>query len=147
MFDASLVLVLRRHLVRPQSPPPLVGTQRLLRQFLQYNLRPGGQLLYSLRMFDGQEMWPKIRLTRNPPRPTLPLAFSLDPSLTSHAAVTCAPFNPKWPLEILNTLTLSEHFNQTRLVLMGEPLNPIAEELELFESMLDSLHDGFSGTS
>jgi hypothetical protein len=44
------------------------------------------------------------------------------------------------------TLILSQHFNLTRLTLMGEPLHPTPEELDLFESMLDSLHDGFSGT-
>jgi hypothetical protein len=29
---------------------------------------------------------------------------------------------------------------------LGEPLNPTPEEYELFESMIDSLHQGFSAT-
>ena len=116
------------------------GWQMLVRNM---DFRAGGQLLYSLRMPDGQEMWGKFvyREILPPDRLVFVTSFS-----DQEGAVTRAPFNPKWPLEILNILTLSEHFSQTRLVLMGEPVNPTAEELELFESMLDSLHEGFSGT-
>jgi uncharacterized protein YndB with AHSA1/START domain len=60
--------------------------------------------------------------------------------------VTRAPFNSRWPLEILNTLTLGEQFGLTTLTLLAAPLNPTPEEFQLFESMLDSLHQGFSGT-
>jgi uncharacterized protein YndB with AHSA1/START domain len=107
------------------------------------DLRPGGQLLYSLRMPDGQEMWGKFvyREILPPERLVFVNSFS-DPQ----GKLTRAPFNPKWPLEILNTLTLSQQFNLTRLVLLGEPLNPTPEEYELFESMIDSLHQGFSAT-
>jgi uncharacterized protein YndB with AHSA1/START domain len=107
------------------------------------DLRPGGQLLYNLRMPDGQEIWGKFvyREILPPDRLVFVTSFS-DPQ----GALTRAPFNPNWPLEILMTLTLSQQFNLTRLQLLGEPLNPTAEELNLFESMLDSLHDAFSGT-
>jgi uncharacterized protein YndB with AHSA1/START domain len=111
--------------------------------FCNMDLRPGGQLLYSLRMPDGQEMWGKFvyREILPPERLVFVNSFS-DPQ----GKLTRAPFNPKWPLEILNTLTLSQQFNLTRLVLLGEPLNPTPEEYELFESMIDSLHQGFSAT-
>ena len=142
MFDAPRELVFAawsdpNHLRRWWGPKGCtVG-------FCNMDFRPGGQLLYSLRMPDGQEMWGKFvyREILPPDRLVFVTSFS-----DQQGAVTRAPFNPKWPLEILNTLTLSEHFNQTRLVLMGEPVNPTAEELALFESMLDSLHEGFSGT-
>ena len=111
--------------------------------FCNMDLRPGGQLLYSLRMPDGQEMWGKFvyREILPPDRLVFVNSFS-DPQ----GNVTRAPFNSKWPLEILNTLTLGEQFNLTTLSLIGQPLNPTAEELELFESMLNSLHESFSGT-
>jgi hypothetical protein len=59
---------------------------------------------------------------------------------------TRAAFNAKWPLEVLNTLTLSEQFGLTRLTLLGVPLNATQEEWDVFENMLMSLHQGFSGT-
>ena len=142
MFDAPRELVFSlwsdpNHLRRWWGPKGCsVG-------FCNMDLRPGGQLLYSLRMPDGQETWGKFvyREILPPDRLVFVTSFS-DPQGT----ITRAPFNPKWPLEILNTLNLSQHFNLTRLTLMGEPLNPTAEELDLFESMRDSLHDAFSGT-
>ena len=142
MFDAPRELVFSlwsdpNHLRRWWGPKGCtVG-------FCNMDLRPGGQLLYNLRMPDGQEMWGKFvyREILPPERLVFVTSFS-DPQ----GAVTRAPFNAKYPLEVLNTLNLSEQFNLTRLVLMGEPLHPTAEESELFESMAPSLHDGFSGT-
>jgi uncharacterized protein YndB with AHSA1/START domain len=111
--------------------------------FCNMDLRPGGQLLYSLRMPDGQERWGKFvyREILPPDRLVFVDSFS-DPQ----GNTTRAPLNPKWPLEVLMTITLSQQFNLTRLQLLGEPLNPTAEELDLFESNRESLHDAFSGT-
>jgi len=94
-------------------------------------------------MPDGQEIWGKFvyREILPPERLVFVTSFS-DPQ----GGVARAPFNAKYPLEVLNTLTLSEQFDLTRLVLMGEALNPSAAESELFESMAPSLHDSFSGT-
>jgi uncharacterized protein YndB with AHSA1/START domain len=111
--------------------------------FCNMDLRPGGQLLYSLRTPDGNEMWGKFvyREILPPERIVFVNSFS-DPQ----GNVTRSPFNPQWPLEILNTLNLGEQFNLTTLTLMGRPLNPTEAELQLFDSMLDSLHQGFSAT-
>jgi uncharacterized protein YndB with AHSA1/START domain len=111
--------------------------------FCNMDLRPGGQLLYSLRMPDGQEVWGKFvyREILPPDRLVFVNSFS-DPQ----GNTTRAPFSPNWPLDVLMTLTLGEQFNLTTLSLIGKPLSPTADELALFESMLDSLHQGFSAT-
>jgi uncharacterized protein YndB with AHSA1/START domain len=111
--------------------------------FCNMDLRPGGQLLYSLRTAEGQEMWGKFvyREILPPDRLVFVNSFS-----DAQGNTTRAPFNADWPLEILNTLTLGEQFNLTTLSLIGKPLNPTPQELALFESMLPSLHEGFSGT-
>ena len=142
MFDAPRELVFSlwsdpNHLRRWWGPKGCsVG-------FCNMDLRPGGQLLYSLQTSDNQEMWGKFvyREVLPPERLVFVNSFS-DPQ----GNTTRAPFNPKWPLEVINTLTLSEQFALTRLVLMGEPLHATAEETELFESTIPTLHDAFSAT-
>lgn len=111
--------------------------------FCNMDFRPGGQLLYNLRKADGSEMWGKFvyREILPPERITFVNSFS-DPN----GAITRAAFNAKWPLEVLNTLTLSEQFGMTRVTLLGAPLNATEEEWDVFEAMLMSLHQGYSGT-
>src|ERR1700760_523744 len=108
--------------------------------FCNMDFRPGGQLLYSLQMPNGQEMWGKFvyREILAPDRLVFVNSFS-----DAQGNLTRAPFSAKWPLEVLMTLNLSQQFNLTRLNLMGEPVHPTAEESELFESMVPSLHEGF----
>src|SRR5262249_19009776 len=57
-----------------------------------------------------------------------------------------APFSPTWPLEILNTLTLSEHKGKTTLTIRAVPFNAAKEESETFEAGLDSMRQGFNGS-
>jgi hypothetical protein len=46
-----------------------------------------------------------------------------------------APFNPNWPLEILNIWTLADHDGKTTLTMWGEPINATEDELKTYESM------------
>jgi uncharacterized protein YndB with AHSA1/START domain len=107
------------------------------------DLRPGGSLLYSMQMPDGAEMWGKFvyREILAPERLVFVNSFS-DPD----GNLTRAPFAPTWPLEVLNTLTLSEQFGKTALTLLANPVSATEQERELFDSFFDSLHQGFSGT-
>jgi uncharacterized protein YndB with AHSA1/START domain len=60
--------------------------------------------------------------------------------------ITRAPFSSTWPLEVLNTLTLSEHEGKTTLTLRGGPINATEEERKTFEAGFDSMRQGFTGT-
>ncbi|MBX6396323.1 MAG: SRPBCC domain-containing protein [Alicyclobacillaceae bacterium] len=57
-----------------------------------------------------------------------------------------APFSPTWPLEILNTLTFTEHEGKTTLTMRGVPLSATEEELKTFEAAHDRIRKGFAGT-
>jgi uncharacterized protein YndB with AHSA1/START domain len=50
------------------------------------------------------------------------------------------------PLEVLNTLTLSEHQGKTTLTIRSVPFNATKEERETFEAGLDSMRQGFNGS-
>lgn len=57
-----------------------------------------------------------------------------------------APFAKEFPLEVLNTVLLSEHGNKTRLTLRSAPINATKEERAFFEGMFKSMEGGFGGT-
>jgi uncharacterized protein YndB with AHSA1/START domain len=56
------------------------------------------------------------------------------------------PWLDTWPLEVLNTLTLTEGGGKTRLALRGRPINATAEELASFAAGVDGMQKGFAGT-
>lgn len=60
--------------------------------------------------------------------------------------------SPTWPLEVLNTMTLSEHDGsehdgKTTLTMRGVPINATDEhERKTFEAAHGSMKHGFTGT-
>ncbi len=107
------------------------------------DVRPGGFFHYSMAMPDGSKWWGRFayREIVKPERIVFTNSFS-DPQ----SGVTRAPFSADWPLEILNVLTLTEDGNKTALRLEGRPVDPTDAERAMFESMFDSLNQGFGGT-
>jgi uncharacterized protein YndB with AHSA1/START domain len=55
------------------------------------------------------------------------------------------PMSPDWPLEILNTTTLTEEGGKTMLTLLSQPLNATALERTNFLAGHASMHGGFGG--
>jgi uncharacterized protein YndB with AHSA1/START domain len=63
--------------------------------------------------------------------------------------ITRAPFpqlGDKWPLEVLNIMTLTEDNGKTTLSQRGGPITSKADELAAFLGMFDSMRQGFGGT-
>lgn len=54
--------------------------------------------------------------------------------------------SPAYPLEVLNTLTLTEHLAGTRMTIMRYPIDVSEEERKTFEPGHKSIQQGFSGT-
>lgn len=57
-----------------------------------------------------------------------------------------APFSPIWPLEVKNTITLTENNGVTTLVISGHPINSTDTENQMFYSFFASMEQGFKGT-
>jgi len=57
-----------------------------------------------------------------------------------------APFSNDFPMEIKNTLTLSEHEGKTTVLLKGGPVNATEAEMNFFTNMFSSMQQGFGGT-
>jgi uncharacterized protein YndB with AHSA1/START domain len=108
--------------------------------------RPGGVFHYRMAAPNGHQMWGQFyyREIVRPERIVWVNTFS-DPD----GGLTRAPFGPSlatFPLEVLNTVTLSEQDGKTTLSLRSYPINATDVERATFEGMLDSMQQGYGGT-
>ncbi len=107
------------------------------------DLKLGGVFHYGMRAPTGQQMWGKFvyREIKAPERIVFTNSFS-----DENGGTVRAPFNPNWPLEVLNTITFTETGGKTVLAMTGSPFNATKAEHDAFESMRPSLDQGFKGT-
>ena len=107
------------------------------------DLRPGGIFHYCMRAPNGQEMWGKwvYREIVAPERLVTVVSF------TDEAGNPLRhPMSATWPLEVLNTMTLSEHDGKTTMTISGYPINATEEEYKTYDAGRGSMKQGFTGT-
>jgi len=107
------------------------------------DVRPGGLFLGSQKSPEGHEMWGKFVYREVTPPEKLVYVQSFS---DAEGNTVRAPFDPNWPLEIINILTLAEEDGKTVLTLQGGPLNPTEAERAAFERMRPMVSQGFGGT-
>lgn len=113
---------------------------------VKLDFKPGGMFHYAMQFKPGHDMWGRFiyREIAAPERLVFVNSFS-----DANGGITRAPhpqLGGKWPLEVLNTLTLTEQGGKTTLTLRGGPINATEEERRMFVSMFDSMRQGFGGT-
>ena len=109
----------------------------------ELDLRPGGTFHYQMRSPDGFEMWGKFAYHEIDPPQRIVFVTSFS---DRDGSITRAPFNPSWPLEVMNVLTLEEVNGKTKLTLAGGPINASEDELKVFREGVSSMQQGFGGT-
>jgi uncharacterized protein YndB with AHSA1/START domain len=107
------------------------------------DLRPGGVFHYSMRSPDGREMWGRWVFWEVVPPERLAFVVSFS---DERCGVTRHPFASDWPLEVLSTLTLTDHGGGTLLTMRGVPLNATVSERTTFEAGHDGMRKGWTGT-
>lgn len=107
------------------------------------DLRRGGRLHYCLRSRDGRETWGKLLYHEivAPERLVFIVSFS-----DEQGGTTRNPMSATWPLEVMNTMTLSEQKGRTTLTLTGLPHNASEVERHTFRKGHTSMRQGFKGT-
>jgi len=107
------------------------------------DFRPGGVFHYAMRSPDGHIMWGRFvyRELQVPERLVFVNSFA-----DVDGNIIRAPFSPTWPLEILNTLTLTEAAGKTTVTLRGGPINAAEEEWATFWDAQDTTRRGFAAT-
>jgi uncharacterized protein YndB with AHSA1/START domain len=113
---------------------------------IKLDFRPGGIFHYAMAFQPGHDMYGRFiyREIAAPERMVFINSFS-----DSEGGITRAPFpqfEGKWPLEVLNTMTLTEQGGKTTTSLRGGPINATEEERKIFAGMADSMRQGFGGT-
>ncbi|MDG0809086.1 SRPBCC family protein [Cohnella rhizosphaerae] len=105
--------------------------------------RPGGMFLGCQKSPDGMSMWGKFvyREVIKPEKLVFVQSFSDEQGNTIRA-----PFNPNWPLEIINILTFEEADGKTTVTFSGGPINASEEEMAAFNAMKPMVKQGFAGT-
>src|SRR3954469_22745411 len=123
-FDAPRELVWKAW-TEPERMTQWWGPKGFTMRTSKIDLRPGGVYHYGMRSPEGFEMWGKLtyREIVAPERLVFIVSFS-----DEEGGITRHPMSQTWPLEVLNTLTLTERDGVTTLTLRGEPLNATDEE-------------------
>ena len=141
-FDAPIDLVWRAW-TDPEALAEWWGPAGSQIDVAQMDLRPGGAFLYGMKSGGAPETWGKFifREVAPPDRLVFVNTFS-----DASGGMTRNPWMATWPLEILNTLTLTDVGGKTRLTIHGSPINATAEELAAFAAGREGMQKGFAGT-
>lgn len=111
------------------------------------DLRPGGMFHYAMSGPAGTPMagesWGRFVYedVQPPERICFVNSFS-----DAAGGITRHPMAPTWPLEVHNTLTLTESGGTTTLTLRGRPIRATDEERATFTRFRPNVQAGFGGT-
>jgi uncharacterized protein YndB with AHSA1/START domain len=144
-FDAPRDLVWKAW-TDPQALGQWWGPKGAAIRVINFELKPGGMFHYAMAFQPGHDMFGRFvyREIVAPERLVFVNSFS-----DAAGGITRAPFpqlKDKWPLEVLNVMTLTESAGKTTLTLRGGPINAAEEERAMFAGNLDSMRQGFGGT-
>ncbi len=107
------------------------------------DLRLGGTFHYRMTSPHGHEMWGKFVYEEIVP----PVRIVFVVSFTDDTLKPVRhPMSATWPLEVINTLTLTEEDGRTTLTISGGPINATEEEVVTFLGGRESMEKGFAGT-
>lgn len=110
---------------------------------VKLDLRAGGTFHYGMETPQGQTMWGifVFREIVKPERIVWVNSFA-----DEKGGITRHPMAADWPLEMLNTVTLSEDGDKTVLALRSVPVNATDKERAVFREGHKSMQGGFTGT-
>jgi uncharacterized protein YndB with AHSA1/START domain len=141
-FDAPRELVFKAW-TEPERLAQWWGPKDFVMGVVSIDLRLGGMFHYSMRTPEGLEMWGKFIYREIVPPERLAFVVSF---ADRDGNTVRAPWDSNWPLEVLSTLTFTEHDGKTTIVMRGIPVNATETELNIFEATHASMQQGWGGT-
>jgi uncharacterized protein YndB with AHSA1/START domain len=112
-------------------------------EVLRFEFRPGGFFHYAMGFAGAPTMWGRFnyREIAAPERIVWLNSFA-----NENCGIARAPFSAVCPLEIENTVTLTERNGATTVALRAVPFGEVEEERKYFEELHPSLERGYGGT-
>ena len=108
------------------------------------DLRVGGTYHYGMQTPNGGAMWGKFTYREIVPQEKLVFINSFS---DEKGGITRHPSSATWPLEMLSTFTFEDlPGGKTKFTVRWSTLNATAEEQKTFDTMHDSMTQGWSGT-
>ncbi len=109
----------------------------------RFEFRPGGFFHYAMTFNGAATMWGRFNYREivAPERMAWLNSFA-----NERCGIARAPFSDECPLEILNTVTFTEHDGITTVTLRAEPFGELDIERKYFEELQPSLEQGYGGT-
>jgi uncharacterized protein YndB with AHSA1/START domain len=142
VFNAPMDLIWKAH-TEPERLKQWWGPKEFKMLVATVDLRPGGMFHYGMESPDGHKMWGKFVYREIVPQTKLVIVVSFS---DEKGGITRHPMAASWPLEILNTMTLSEQNGKTTMVIKGGPINATEEERNTYNSAFEGMNQGFKGT-
>lgn len=141
-FDAPRALVWKAH-SEVERLRHWWGPKGCSLDAVSLDFRCSGHFHYSMQYSNGPKMWGRFiyREIRQPERIVWINSFS-----NEHGGIARPPFPGAWPMEMLNTMTLSDQGGKATLHLWSTPFAASPEECAFFKDAFDSLRQGFGGT-
>jgi uncharacterized protein YndB with AHSA1/START domain len=128
---------------KPEHMKEWFGPKGFTGKAANMDFRQRGMYHYCLVSPDGLEMWGKFvyREIIKPERIEFVNFFSdADGGLTRH------PMSPTWPREMLSVFIFTEVKTKSTLTIEWSPINPSEEERKTFNSGMDAMKQGWTGT-
>jgi len=141
-FDAPRELVFKA-LTEAEHLKNWWGPKGWIFEVSQSDFRPGGVFHYSQRPADGDKMWVKFVYDEI----IVPEKIVYSNFFTDEAGnIIRAPFDANWPLETMNTITLTEVENKTTVTMIVAPVTTTEEEIKTIEGSKEMVQEGHSAT-
>lgn len=118
------------------------GPQGCTIEVIKHEPKPGGVFHYCMRFGPGVEMYGKFEYREI--TPVERIVFTNGFADAEGNRIRYA-MSPTWPIEVLNTTTLTEQDGKTTLHLLSTPVNASPIEIETFKAGHASMVQGFSG--
>lgn len=147
VFTVTRIIDAPRKLVfkvwtEPQHLEKWWGPKDFIITTYKMDLRVGGEYVFGMKMPDGGEMWAKLVFREI----IEPEKFSFVVSFTDNKGnVIRQPYDPSWPLEVLNTVYFTEEGSKTKIVLKAVPVNATAGEHDVFKAEHPNMNKGYNG--
>lgn len=141
LFDAPRVQVWAAW-TQPELFGRWFGPAGVTTTILSADIRPGGHVHCRMDFPDGGGLWAKLvyRTVEPPHRLVWEHSFS-----DADGAIAVSPFSNHWPLILLNSVTLEEEGDTTRMRLVSVPLDATAQQDAEFRDAFDDMRGGWGG--